>query len=414
MRSNGVFRLPDGATTLAEVLAKKGFRNAAFVSAVVLDSRYGLDQGFDLYDDVLEDPLVMSGKNRLEEEIRGMEARGVDKAYFWHTAEKYGSYQRRAESVTDSALEWLETNTDGSFFVWIHYFDPHGPYTPPEEFAKQYEGTVKGGGRGFSMNRMPHYQVIPGRRRYEEYVEAYHGEISYTDRELGRLLDGLESLGIDEHTTIVCTADHGESLDEHGYFFQHGDFLFDSELHVPLVIRPAASYAIAPGKVDAQVSTIDLYPTILDMLGIDGPVGEGCRSLRPLLEGSGAAGTERAVYSEAYIAEVVKAGEVYRSLRKPERKLVTLGDINVARPNFWIFDLASDPGENRMLRTDRMSAEQRSDAFDMLDELRGLATIEPVPGADGKGNRVEMDDTTIRKLQALGYLDGDGGVGEKK
>jgi len=413
VRANGVFRLPDAGTTLAEILRREGFRTGAFVSAAVLDAEYGIDQGFDVYDDEMVDPLVRQRKpSVVEREREWLRRQGVDAAYFWHTSRKYENYQKRATAVTDAALEFVRAREGEPFFAWVHYFDPHGPYDPPEPFD-ELPRQRSGGGQGFAVAKLPAYQIRPELRTYDDYVSAYHGEIGYTDHELARLLEGLDLTGRRDDTLVIVTADHGESLDEHGYWFQHGDHVFDNELRVPLLVRWPAG--VAAGRVvTAQVSTVDLFPTVLDLLGVEADRPEEGRSLAPLLRLSVGAFEERGVYSEAYIAEVLKAGKVYRSLRRPQRKLVSLGPIDVERPNAWIFDYESDPGENRPLGLASLSTTQLEAATEMLEELRSIASLQPIEGADGTGNRLALDDDTERKLQALGYLSPEPGGREEE
>ncbi len=400
-RSNGVYRLSDDVLTLPEIFADRGYATAAFVSAVVLEARYGLDQGFDVYDDEMEDPLVVDGPNRLEEELDALQRAGVDTGYFWHTARKYEEYQRRAASVTTRALAWLADTGDEPFFLWTHYFDPHGPYDPPEEFA-----TAAGGGaRGqtdpsFDRRRLPHYQLLPGLTTYGDFLEAYHGEIRYTDSQIGRLLEGLESLGLADSTLIVLTADHGESLDENGYYFQHGDFVFDSELRVPLLIRPPGGLP-ASRDITPIVSTVDVFPTLLELAGLpDAPPAPSGRSIVPAMEARHF--EERPVYSEAYIAEVVKSGDVYRSLRTRSTKLMALGTLETDSPRAWAYDLVNDPREASPIAFTQASAVRREEMDSMLAELRRIASLPAIPNEE---SHVPLDDERRRQLEALGYLE---------
>ena len=225
VRDNG-FRLPGTASTLAGLLKKAGYRTAAFVGAFPLDSRFGLDRDFDVYDD------LYGSRN----EVRDL-----------------SFIERRAGDVNDKALAWLEGHQEGPFFVWVHYFDPHAPYDPPPPFRDRFRG------------------------------REYDGEIAYTDAEVGRLIDALGRWGLADRTIVVLTADHGESLGEHQEA-THGIFIYDATLHVPLIFRNKRLW-LKPKAVAGPVGLVDVAPTILDLLGL--PPGRGMQgeSLRIRISG---------------------------------------------------------------------------------------------------------------------------------
>ncbi|MEW5802527.1 MAG: tetratricopeptide repeat protein [bacterium] len=217
VRDNGTFRVSEHSTTLARALHQHGYRTAAFVSAYVLDSRYGLDQGFDSYDDAL-DP---------KEKVAFLDS------------------ERSAEQVTQSAMSWISRNADSTFFTWVHYFDPHANYHPPSPFAEQYKG------------------------------HPYDGEIAYTDHWIGVLLDHLQALGILDDTLVVLTSDHGEGLGEHSEK-THAIFIYDTTLHVPLIMRYPKK--LPEGKTIAEfVRTLDIMPTILPLAGL--PTPDSCEGI---------------------------------------------------------------------------------------------------------------------------------------
>ncbi len=221
VRDNTYFRLGSEARTLAEVLKAKGYETAAFVSAFVLDGAFGLDQGFDLYDDQIEE-----------------------------TAETAGIIaERRGELVTRSFVAWFEKRaSDRPFFAWLHFFDPHLPYAAPPP-----------------------------------YPAGYDGEIAYVDAQVGRVLETLEAKGVADDTVIVVTSDHGESLGEHGEK-THGFFVYDSTLRVPLILKSARSFPEGE-RIAAPVATIDILPTVLETLEVPVPDEARGRSLLPLMEG---------------------------------------------------------------------------------------------------------------------------------
>lgn len=218
VHNNGRFRVPDGVDTLAEHLARAGYDTAAFVSAFVLDARFNLGQGFAVYRD---DTHPTSGPVN------------------------FSVPTRPGAEVTDQALEWLAARTEGRpFFLWAHYYDPHLPRDI----------------------RAP-FDALP---------DPYAAEIAYADAQLGRLLEGVEQAARDRSLLIVFTADHGESLGEHGES-THGLVAYDSTLHVPLVV---VGRGFPPGARRRQlVRHIDIVPTVLDVAGLPVPESLPGRSL---------------------------------------------------------------------------------------------------------------------------------------
>lgn len=208
IRHNGRFRLKSEATTIAEVLKGEGYHTSAFIGAYVLDSKYGLDQGFDLYDD------EMSGE--LYPGLRVF-------------------VNRRAEIVTQKAVDWL-SRVKEPFFIWVHYFDPHKPYDPPSPFREIYD-------------------------------DPYDGEVAYVDVQVGKLLSAVREDHLERRTLIVLTSDHGESLGEHGEL-THSIFLYSATTRVPLIMTLPG--IIASGVRDTtMVQLIDLMPTVLSALEIN-------------------------------------------------------------------------------------------------------------------------------------------------
>jgi len=226
--------------TLAELLTKGGYRTAAFIGAVILDSKNlapGLDRGFEFYDNFPELPTTTSRWGRLER--RGMEV------------------EQRAES-------WLNTHPAGAHFVWVHLYDPHDPYEPPPPYSEVYKDRL------------------------------YDGEIAYADSALGHFLAYLKKLGWYEGAMIVVVGDHGEGLGEH-HEDTHGIFLYDSTTRVPLIVK-LPNRREAGRTVEGQVRTTDIMPTILKLLGIAAPANLDGDSLEPFLDGIEA--TPRTVFGE--------------------------------------------------------------------------------------------------------------------
>lgn len=238
VRNNITYRLQEDRQTLAERLRAQGFATAAFVSSIILDSRFGLDQGFDHYDDDIVHYTRREGK---------------------------AIVTRRAGTTIDAVLAWLDAHQQSApeqrFFNWIHFYDPHAPYDPPLPYAHAYADS------------------------------PYQGEIAYVDSQIGRLVASLRTHGLLDDTLIVITADHGDSFGEHGEE-THGFFTYGTTTHVPLILsRPLGT---TPGKHLTQVvQSIDLVPTIMTRLGF---------AIPPELEGKPLSSTDpRTVFSEAII-----------------------------------------------------------------------------------------------------------------
>jgi arylsulfatase A-like enzyme len=243
--SNGQRRLIS-AQTLARLFREAGYATAAFVSNDVLARRSGFDQGFDVYNDAL--PQAEPNRPSVHERI--------------------------AEQTTQAALAWLRTVGSRTFFLWVHYQDPHGPYTPPPPYRDKFhfpsegqpELNVLSDESGFGG--IPHYQAIDGLRRAAEYEGRYAGEIAYTDHWIGELLAGAQARSGRGQLVILLTADHGESLGEDNYFFAHGHSTAPDLSHVPFIFH-------LPGRAAERrrelVSHVDVMPTLLEAAGLPVP-----------------------------------------------------------------------------------------------------------------------------------------------
>jgi arylsulfatase A-like enzyme/Tfp pilus assembly protein PilF len=332
VRDNGTFRLPDDRLTLAEVLAEHGHDTAAFVGSFVLDRRFGLAQGFDLYDDRTWSDVSM---------LENLEA------------------ERNAGAVYAAFERWLDTRGESRpFFAWIHFDDPHAPYDPPEPF----------------------------RSRCAE--DPYAGEIAYADDIIGRLVGDLESRGFGRGTVVAVVGDHGEGLGEHAEG-THSLLIYNSTLHVPMLIH--APGLVPAGKVvNGLTRTIDLAPTLLDLLGISADLGEG-ESLRRLIdigegEEGGASSAGDPVYSESLYPRLHLGWSELRALESGVYKLIQA-------PEPELYDIVTDPGERRNL-ADR----QPQIVADLQQRLAELTE------GDSVAEVGSLDPEAIAKLRTLGYL----------
>lgn len=329
---------------LQERLAQAGYRTAGLVSNFVLTAeRAGLARGFEHWDDRLPD------------------TRGVP---------PHAAPQRVATSVTDGALELVHADDPRPWFVWLHYMDPHGAYAAPAEhrlFAGSAPRLLPPEAElpesSIHRYRVADYNVPAdargpdGRVDVAAVVAEYDAEIHFVDAQIGRLLDDLRGAGQLDQTLVVVTSDHGESLGEHRYWFEHGAYAYETTCRVPLIVRPPASLGSSPAVRSGDVSLADLAPTLLDLLGLPvadaGTEAHRGRSLRAHFTGTEA--TSRPVFSEkveraeldgAIQAKAVRLGDwklVRRYAHRPSRtepggrQLVALSD--------ELFDLRADPGE---------------------------------------------------------------------
>src|SRR4029079_7345597 len=331
VRDNGGFFLGPEQVTLAEVLKSHGYRTGAFVAAYVLDSKWGINQGFDTYYDNFD----LS------------ESRTVSLA----------SIQRPANEVVDQALPWIDGAKGQPFFAWIHLYDAHSPYRPPEPFASRYEH------------------------------RPYNGEVAFTDSQVARVIARLESLGLYDRSVIMILGDHGESLGDHGEA-AHGFFIYNSDTHVPFAIR--TPFANTHGRrVADPVRSVDVMPTALDLLGIAPPGGISGVTLAPLLSGA-----ERELgldaYSEAMYPLHHYGWSDLRALRSGRYKV-----IDAPRPE--LYDVDRHPAEKTNLFGERQALGDR-----MIAQLRTLEggfnkTVAAMPAAD-------VDPEARERLAALSYV----------
>ncbi len=336
--------------TLASVLKQAGYQTGAVVASAVLDSRFGLNQGFDFYYDHFD-------FSRLDES-------------------NLDEMERPGNVVADVALNWLEKiwlekdqlekNSQKRFFLWMHLYDPHFPYHPPEPYSSEYA------------------------------AQPYDGEIAFADEQVGRLLRFLKEKGIYQNTVIVLCGDHGESLGEHGEK-THGFFIYNTTMHVPLIIRLPENAAAR--TVADPVSLVDLMPTVLGAVGLEIPSQVQGRSLLPQLRGEGdhdeLAGRDRVLYGETFLPRIHFN---WSELRGSENTKYHF--IDAPRPE--LYDLAKDPGE-----VHNLFAEKKAVAEEMHAKLVGI--IRDYSAGKELAEKTGLDPVLMERLKALGYAGFSGG-----
>jgi arylsulfatase A-like enzyme/tetratricopeptide (TPR) repeat protein len=323
VRDNSGFRFPAGVETLATILKQAGYATGAFVSAFPLDSRFGLDRGFDVYDDRLGDP----------------EARTA-----------FLMPERPGARTVEEARKWRAAQGAARTFTWIHLYEPHFPYVPPEPFASRYASS------------------------------PYHGEVAYADSLLGPVLEPLLGAGKDGHTLVVLTSDHGEGLGEHGEK-THGIFAYDTTLRVPLILY--APRLFAPRAPAERVRHVDILPTVLDALGLEVPKDATGRSLLALASGRGAAAEPS--YFEALSSSVNRGWAPLTGLARDRFKFIDL-------PIPELYDLEADPHETKNIA----ATEPRT-----LEAIR--AQLARLRASDHGTARGPEDAETRERLRSLGY-----------
>jgi len=332
VRDQAGYSLSPAHTTLAELFKAGGYETAAFIGASVLNSVGGLAQGFDVYSD-----LTRPAGKAAEEET-----------------------ERRGDAVINEAQQWMLAPGRKLFFVWIHLFDPHTPYSPPEPYKSEYAN------------------------------HPYDGEIAYVDSLLGHLFTALQGQGLDQNTVVVFTSDHGESLGEHGEQ-AHGYFLYDATLRVPLIVRDPQSSA-KKRVVPHQARSVDIAPTFIELFGLAKPAHLDGQSLLPLLQDQ-AESAPRVAFSETYFPFHHFTWSPLHSIRTLDFKYV-----QAPRPEFY--DLSKDPNE-----VSNKFAESAALATSLAERL-GREYLSAGEGslAAAPGSTRSMTTVTEAQLRSLGYL----------
>lgn len=339
VRNNGAFVLSPSVNTLATYLQPRGYRTGAFVGAFVLDARFGLNRGFDRYDD-----------------FYGEQQGAVN----------FGFSERSAERVLQPAADWIlgaagAQASAAPWFAWVHLFDPHAPYRAPEHLRS----------------------------------DPYDNEVAYADRQLGRFLDRLRAARVLDRTLVVVTADHGESLGDHGEA-THGLFAYDVVLRVPLLI---VAPSLRPAVVDVPAAHVDIVPTVMDLIGLDLPRELHGRSLRDVL--GGASGDAAPVYFEALDANLTRNWA-------PLQGVVADGWKYIDLPIPELYELARDSRETTNL------ASREARRLDTLDRRLRDVLDRLSEGAPADAPSVALDEESRARLRSLGYTGAPVAPGEQR
>jgi tetratricopeptide (TPR) repeat protein len=324
-------KLPTSAVTLAKVLHDHDYSTAAFIGSAVLDSRFGLNQGFDTYFDHFD-------FNRLDEANLDL-------------------MKRRGDAVLDEALSWLKRDPHRPFLLWLHLYDPHFPYTPPEPYATRY------------------------------HSRPYDGEIAFADEQVGRLMALLRERDLFDSSLIALSGDHGEGLGEHGEK-THGFFIYNSTLHVPLLIKvPGAT----PRVVADEVSLVDVMPTLLQALTLSIPPSVQGRSLLGQVLGRTGGGSSE-LYSETYLPLLHFRWSQLRGLQAHGLKYIDA-------PQPELYDTRVDPHELRNLFKGSQAL-----AHERHDQLYAVVRRFTPTGGNTETAKELTDPALLDRLRSLGYV----------
>ena len=350
VHDNLKYELGTNSVTLAETLKEHGYKTVAITSAFVLDSKFGLAQGFDDYEDQF-DEAVNDGE-RVNERI--------------------------AEEVNRHAMDWLDNNGTDRFFMFLHYYDPHFTYAPPEPFASRFKKVP------YDQQDALHFP--PG--FLAKATAGYAGEIAYVDHCIGLIVEKLKQLGLFESTLIVITADHGEMLGAHGEL-GHGYFIYQEAIKVPLIIK--APSLTKPEIIRSNAGLIDIFPTICSLQNIAVPAQVQGTALLDHRDRNTMEKETRTLYCESLLPTKYTANPLLGIVSGKYKYIQT------TRPE--LYDLSLDPKE-----LDDLSVTEHHRARILQSDLAEIIEQSVV----AKETRtVSMDAETIKRLQSLGYVRGE-------
>jgi arylsulfatase A-like enzyme/Flp pilus assembly protein TadD len=327
--------LRPGVPTLAEILKQHDYTTAAFVSAFVLDSMWGLNRGFDLYDDWFRPQDYQTMRNN--------------------------DVRRRGGETIDHVLDWLKLPPRQPFFLWVHLYDPHLPYDPPEPFKTKYRS---------------HF---------------YDGEIAYDDQQLGRLFKFLKDQGLYGSSLIVLASDHGEGLGEHQER-DHGFFIYNSTVRVPLIIKLPAGRPPGPKSISQVVNIVDVAPTVARLNGIPDTETRSFQgqSLAPLTEGGGEGPPRFGLSESLYPQDLLNAHSLVGV------QTARYAYIQGAREE--LYDLESDPGEKRNI------VHESAGVAVSLRQVASALRTRYQPPREAAAQAGNLSHEVVEKLQSLGYV----------
>ena len=365
-------RIRDDATTLALVLQQAGYQTAGFSCAPLLEKRYGIQRGFDTYDDTLSSDT---------------------KKKSWRTI--------TSRKMVNKVLDTIENREKDRFYVFMHMWDVHYDYNPPTAYEGTYTAGYDGDIEPFHWVKDREQRPVPPQRDQDYIVGLYDEELLWVDHSLGRLFDKLDKMGIMDETVILITSDHGEEFWEHGLTC-HNHSLYEDQIHVPFILAVPGQQGQV--RVPCRTAMVDLFPTVLDLAGVDAPPDWPLQgySMLPLIRGERECDTERPILSETVWSRHGSAlnGKkgyeiaMYRGRYKISRRLEP-------PTQDFLFDLEEDPREYRNLRDSHPELFEEM-SLQMNEMARQNAQIhDDIVFSRHK----KLSKETVDTLRALGYVD---------
>jgi arylsulfatase A-like enzyme len=373
-------RLEDFNTTVAEILYDAGYNTVGITGNANVSTRFNFDQGFAWFFEPWDFKEVMKNKKT-----------GCD-----------------ATTLTNLAIDWLvDHGGEGNFFLWIHYIDPHSRYMPPPPYDSlfindEYYDTngrkmVLNEGLNEDIGGVPRRAWIGEEDDWDYYISQYDGEIRYMDDEIRRLIDTVEMSDLWDDLLVILTADHGESLGEHNYYFEHGRLPYDPCAIVPLILSGGV-ISRSGVKIGEQVALLDLFPTILDYAGEKYTGNEKGLSLRPLIENRDTLGRPYVFMESGY------EKNYQRTIRNDQWKLIYIPEAatrNIMTGNeFELYNLQSDPEEINNV----IDKEQEVANFLKRDLFVWMAEANSSRVTLTNGAKISIDKATEEHLRAMGYI----------
>ncbi|HYC01367.1 MAG TPA: sulfatase [Candidatus Limnocylindrales bacterium] len=365
--------LPEGVTTVAEAMREAGYRTVGYVTNINVAPSFQFQQGFQEY--YYLSPAFFFGATDSGSKLSFYSGIRLVRERFFSKQKWVQNYYQDAQTVNGGALPWLDRNSREPFFTVIHYMDPHDPY-----FEIPYNGNA------IARVDTPH----PDPSQRDRMMKLYADNIVYMDRFIANLIEALQASGVYDNTTIVLVADHGEEFYEHKGWW-HGTTLYDTEMHVPLLVKlpKSAQAAVKPGtRIKTWAQLLDVAPTILAASGVSIPEAFQGRDL-----------FSQTPVPQALFAEEDHEGNILHSVRTERWKLITANEGNPrGLAPVELYDIAADPGETRNVAADHpdVVAELRS----TLDALKQMAAARAVAGESGA-----IDPAAKEKLRSLGYAE---------
>lgn len=371
-------RLDDSLTTMAEILKANGYATCAFVSNVNASSLYNFQQGFDEFYEMWDKSKNTPRQNQ-----------GTD--FFSN------------DQILEKVLAWMkQAPKDKPMFLWVHLLDPHGPYLPPERYAgrfrqDEFTQAQKDVPPAF---RIPKYQIVEGLNTRGEFIAAYDQEILYSDDVVEGIVKQLESTNLREQTLVVLSSDHGESLGEHDYWFNHCNYAYQATANVPLIFSQLGTIP-ANQRIDTPVGLIDLLPSIVEVLSLD--AGQAQTQFQGVSANASLAGEtrqDRPIYTQSRDGQLAVRVGKWKYIYDPRQSTRDMPVVAASQ----LYDLSTDPHETTNLVA--LKVDTARELHTMLKEWETYIAQWQL-GIQSKSLDDALSPADKARLKALGYIGDD-------